>query len=89
MSGHGNQGPRGSWDNPWDEPRGCGQGGRPWGGGRGRCWGGAGISHGLKDWARRAPANEDAVRLEERLAALERRLAELEGRQTGPSSSQP
>jgi len=66
---------------------GLGRGGLPWGGGRGRCFGGAGRGPGLNAAATTTPGDEaESIRAEiasakEAIAALEARLAELDKKQ--------
>lgn len=64
---------------------GLGRGGYPWGGGRGRCFGGAGRWWGSFGWGNPAAAADEAAVLKaeiagarEAISAMEARLSELE-----------
>lgn len=74
MNGFRRQGRR-EWCKVWeDEPRGVGQGGEPWGGGRGRCFGG-----GCRVEAEgRSQRPATGWGLAGRIDAIERRLKALE-----------
>ncbi len=79
------------WASQVGENRGVGVGGFPWGGGRGRCWGGGGQTNpvpqeGRKNSSRGSLVNE----LGRRVEALEQRLAETtQSREAQPRPLEP
>ena len=89
MNGNRNRGRQEGCNEPSEKPRGAGQGGEPWGGGRGRCRGGA---QGVSREAGAADERTGAMRrtnIYEWVETIERRLKALEDRLLGGADATP